>query len=338
MVDLLALAHEQACEAELAERLDADLEQGRLPDLKVARAIVPGCPRNAAGHGHDRPAAAYEELLGTPTRRGRHEGPRPDRRRPPQPGLLTNCACRRSSRLARPCRPRPTRKAGRPRASWPRSPSTRWPSGPRRIERHLAEARLPPGKTLDSFDFAAVPMICKAQVMALASGDAGWRREPTCSCSARPAPASRISAALGLALVENGWRVLFTRTTDFVQRLQAPAGTLQLGRRLPNSTVRPADPRRPRLRPQGSGRDERPVRAHRRALRAPLPADHRQPALRRLGEGFPDQAMTLAAVDRLVHHATIFEMNVESYRRRTALERKHGPGRPPSRATIKTSS
>ena len=38
--------------------------------------------------------------------------------------------------------------------------------------------------------------------------------------------------------------------------------------------------------------------------------------------------MTLAAVDRLVHHATILEMNVESYRRRTALERKRGPGRP----------
>jgi hypothetical protein len=35
--------------------------------------------------------------------------------------------------------------------------------------------------------------------------------------------------------------------------------------------------------------------------------------------------MTLAAVDRLVHHATILEMNVESYRRRTALERKRGP-------------
>jgi hypothetical protein len=31
---------------------------------------------------------------------------------------------------------------------------------------------------------------------------------------------------------------------------------------------------------------------------------------------FPDQAMTLAAIDRLVHHSTIFEMNVESYRRR----------------------
>jgi hypothetical protein len=29
-------------------------------------------------------------------------------------------------------------------------------------------------------------------------------------------------------------------------------------------------------------------------------------------------AMTLAAVDRLVHHSTIFELNVESYRRRAA--------------------
>ena len=55
------------------------------------------------------------------------------------------------------------------------------------------------------------------------------------------------------------------------------------------------------------------------------------------GKVFPDQAMTLAAIDRLVHHATIFEMNVESYRRREALERKKAPGRPPARATIKAS-
>ncbi len=43
----------------------------------------------------------------------------------------------------------------------------------RRIERHLGEARLPPGKTLDSFAFAAVPMISRAQVMAIFAGD-GW--------------------------------------------------------------------------------------------------------------------------------------------------------------------
>ena len=37
---------------------------------------------------------------------------------------------------------------------------------------------------------------------------------------------------------------------------------------------------------------------------------------------FPDPAMTVAAVDRLVHHATILEMNVESYRQRSATKRK----------------
>ena len=43
--------------------------------------------------------------------------------------------------------------------------------GRRRIERHLAEARLPVGKTLGSFEFTAVPLVSKAQVMALTSGD-----------------------------------------------------------------------------------------------------------------------------------------------------------------------
>ncbi|HVZ30974.1 MAG TPA: ATP-binding protein, partial [Polyangiaceae bacterium] len=32
----------------------------------------------------------------------------------------------------------------------------------RRIERHLGDAKLLPGKTLDNFDFGAVPMISKA--------------------------------------------------------------------------------------------------------------------------------------------------------------------------------
>ena len=40
------------------------------------------------------------------------------------------------------------------------------------MERHLTEARLPAGKTLATFDFDSVPMVSKAQVMALASGDA----------------------------------------------------------------------------------------------------------------------------------------------------------------------
>ncbi len=42
----------------------------------------------------------------------------------------------------------------------------------RRLARHLVEAQLLPGKTLDSFDFDAVPMVSKAHVLALCAGDA----------------------------------------------------------------------------------------------------------------------------------------------------------------------
>ena len=40
----------------------------------------------------------------------------------------------------------------------------------RRIDRHRAESALSPDKRLSSFDFAAVPSVSKAQVMALAEG------------------------------------------------------------------------------------------------------------------------------------------------------------------------
>jgi hypothetical protein len=42
-----------------------------------------------------------------------------------------------------------------------------------RVERHLGEAKLLPGKTLENFDFEAVPMISRAQVSASCAGD-GW--------------------------------------------------------------------------------------------------------------------------------------------------------------------
>ena len=64
--------------------------------------------------------------------------------------------------------------------------------GRRRIERHLAEARLPAGKTLATFDFEAVAMVSKAQVMALASGDAWLAKGATSCCSDRPAAARAI--------------------------------------------------------------------------------------------------------------------------------------------------
>ena len=43
------------------------------------------------------------------------------------------------------------------------------------------------------------------------------------------------------------------------------------------------------------------------------------------GQIFPDPAITVAAIDRLVHHATILELNSESYRRRSAADARARP-------------
>jgi DNA replication protein DnaC len=208
----------------------------------------------------------------------------------------------------------------------------------RRIERHLAEARLPPGKTLDSFDFEVVPMLSKAQVMAVAAGDAWLAQGANLLLFGPPGGGkSHLASAIGLALVEGGWKVLFTRTTDLVQKLQVARRELNLEAaisRLDRFDLLILDDLAYVTKDQAETSvlfELISARYERRSLMITA----NQP-FGEWGKVFPDPAMTLAAVDRLVHHATIFEMNVESYRRRVALERKRGPGRPPTRATAKT--
>lgn len=207
----------------------------------------------------------------------------------------------------------------------------------RRVERHLAEAHLPPGKTLDSFDFEAVPMISKAQIVAMAAGDSWLAKGANVLMFGPPGGGkSHLAAAIGLALIENGWRVHFTRTTDLVQKLQVARRELQLEAaiaRLDKFDLLVLDDLAYVTKDQAETSvlfELISARYERRSIMITA----NQP----FGEWnkvFPDPAMTLAAVDRLVHHATIFEMNVESYRRRSAIEAKRQRGRPASFATIK---
>src|ERR1700674_1207378 len=147
--------------------------------------------------------------------------------------------------------------------------------GRRRIERHLAEARLPPGKTLDTFDFEPVQRL---QI-----------------------PRRELALEAAIARLDK-YHLLILDDIAYVTKDQAETSVLfeLIG-----------------------------ARYERRSLLVTA----NQP-FGEWGKIFPDQAMTVAVVDRLVHHATIFEMNVESYRRRAALERKRGRGRPSIHATI----
>lgn len=209
--------------------------------------------------------------------------------------------------------------------------------GRRRFERHLAEARLPAGKTLGSFDFEAIPMLSKAQIMALAAGDVWLKAGANVLLFGPPGGGkSHLAAALGLALVENGWRVLFTRTTDLVQRLQVARRELALEStiaKLDNYDLLILDDIAYVSKDHAETSVLFELIAARYERRSMLITAN-QP-FGEWGKIFPDQAMTLAAIDRLVHHATILEMNVDSYRRKAALDRKRGPGRPPAHTTQK---
>ena len=215
----------------------------------------------------------------------------------------------------------------------------------RRIRRRLNASRLPGGKTLASFDFKALPNVPRKRIEALAAGDwlepsanliatgqLGRRRQDASSLRHRPhsdrgrppralhphhrprpkAPGRpprprRRDLALEAALAR-------LDKFDLVRRRNGP-----LDRSLFLLT-----PRRHRPCPEGPGRDLGALRAHRAPLRDPQPRRHRQSALQRLGPHLPRPRPrpAVTAVDRLVHHATILERNVDSRRRSAAT--RHG--------------
>jgi DNA replication protein DnaC len=190
----------------------------------------------------------------------------------------------------------------------------------RRTTRHLLEARLPAGKTLDCFDFTAVTAISKARVTALAEGDS-WLDQGTNILLFGPPGVgkSHLAAALGHAMVDAGYRVLFTRTTDLVQHLQTARQELKLATAIEKldkyhllvlddlSYVQKSQAETSVIFELISARYER------RSLL--ITANQPFGAWDAI---FPDPAMTVAAIDRLVHHSIILEMNTDSYRRKSA--------------------
>ena len=204
----------------------------------------------------------------------------------------------------------------------------------RRLARHLNDAQhLLAGKTLENFGFAAVPMVSRAQVAALAEGDAWIGNGDNVLLFGPPGVGkSHLASALGLELVQRGWRVLMTRTTELVQHLQVARRKLALEAaitKLDKFHLLILDD----LAYVAKDQAETSVlfelisaRYERRSLLVTA----NQP-FGDWGEVFPGPAMTVAAVDRLIHRATILEMNAAEL----PAARKPGAGRPASRATPK---
>ena len=133
-------------------------------------------------------------------------------------------------------------------------------------------------------------------------------------------------------MIDAGYRVLFTRTTDLVQQLQTARQDLKLANAIEKldkyhllvlddlSYVQKSQAETSVIFELISARYER--RSLLITANQPFGA---------WDSIFPDPAMTVAAIDRLVHHSIILEMNTDSYRRKSAeikLRRK-GTGSAP---------
>src|ERR1700744_789406 len=195
----------------------------------------------------------------------------------------------------------------------------------RRIERHRTESHLDPTKTLATFDFGVVPMVSKAHVTALATGESWLEKGATILLFGPPGGGkSHLGSAIGHALIDAGYRVLFMRTSEIVQKLQVARQSLQLPSALAKldrfdliilddlSYVRKDQAETSVLFELIAERYERKS----------LLITANQP-FSGWNDVFPDPGMTVAAIDRLVHHSTIFELNVPSYRRRQAGDKQN---------------
>ena len=193
------------------------------------------------------------------------------------------------------------------------------------------------GKTLDRFDFTAVTSISKARVTALAEGDS-WLDQGTNILLFGPPGVgkSHLAAALGHAMVDAGYRVLFTRTTDLVQQLQTARQELKLASAIEKldkyhllvlddlSYVQKSQAETSVIFELISARYER--RSILITANQPFGA---------WDAIFPDPAMTVAAIDRLVHHSIILEMNTDSYRRKSAeMKLRRKPIGPTAKTTL----
>lgn len=194
----------------------------------------------------------------------------------------------------------------------------------RRIERHRNESQLPPGKLYSNFDFATVPSVSKALVTAMIEADAWLEQGANLLVFGPPGVGkTHLIAGVGHALVERGKRVYFARTTDLVQRLQAARRDLRLPAdiaKLDRFDLLLLDDFSYVRRDQTESAVLFELIAERYERRS-IALTANQP-FSEWNQVFPEPAMTVAAIDRLVHHATILELNVESYRRKSAERAK----------------
>ena len=185
----------------------------------------------------------------------------------------------------------------------------------RMIERRIKAAKVPAVKSLDSFDFKAIPALNKMQVLELARCEWVERRENVIALGPSGTGKTHIALGLGLSACQKGMSVGFVTAAALVHELMEARDErrlLRLQKQIVSHKLLIIDelgfvP----LSKTGaellfeviSQRYERGATL----ITSNLPFDE-------WTETFGSERLTGALLDRLTHHVNILEMNGESYR------------------------
>jgi DNA replication protein DnaC len=193
----------------------------------------------------------------------------------------------------------------------------------RMVERRIRAAKFPAVKSLDTFDFMAIPSLNKMLVLELARGEYILRRENVIALGNSGTGKSHIALALGLAACQRGMAVGFTTAARLVHQLMEARDEKRLLRCQAQLAAHklliidelgyvPLSPTGAELLFEVfSQRYERGSTL----VTSNLPFEDWTSV-------FGSERLTGALLDRLTHHVHILEMNGDSYRLKQSKSRR----------------
>lgn len=184
-----------------------------------------------------------------------------------------------------------------------------------RIARNLRDSKLPPSKTFDNFDKTRLPARVARHLNVLIEGCFLDRNENVLAFGNPGSGKTHLLCAIGHELVRKGRKILFTTCGQLVQELLVAKRDLRIARVFKKlfrydavilDDIGYVQQSREEMDVLFSFLAERYERGS-LLITSNLPFSKWE-------QIFKDPMTTAAAIDRLVHHSVIFELNLSSYR------------------------